>query len=148
MKKIYLKKGKEESLLRFHPWIFSGAIQHADNGIQEGETVSVYTHDQEFICIGHAQIGSIAVRVLSFNNQPIDHNFWEKRLQAALDMRIATGIADNPKNNTFRLVHGEGDQLPGLVIDCYGKTAVMQAHSVGMHLQRQEICKALIDIKH
>lgn len=142
-KTIQLKKGKEESLKRFHPWIFSGAILRMDDGIEEGELVKVVTFHREFIAIGHYQIGSIAVRVLSFRDIAIDQEFWKSRLKAALNMRIAIGIADNPTNNTYRLVHGEGDLLPGLIIDCYGKTAVMQAHSVGMHVERLPICEAL-----
>lgn len=142
-KTIQLKKGKEESLKRFHPWIFSGAILRMDEGIEEGELVKVVTFDREFIAIGHYQIGSIAVRILSFRDITIDQEFWKSRLKAALNMRIAIGIADNPTNNTYRLVHGEGDLLPGLIIDCYGKTAVMQAHSVGMHVERLPICEAL-----
>ena len=142
-KTIQLKKGKEESLKRFHPWIFSGAILRMDEGIEEGELVKVVTFHREFIAIGHYQIGSIAVRVLSFRDITIDQEFWESRLKAALNMRSAIGIADNPTNNTYRLVHGEGDMLPGLIIDCYGKTAVMQAHSVGMHVERLPICEAL-----
>lgn len=142
-KTIQLKRGKEESLKRFHPWIFSGAILRMDDGIEEGELVKVVTFDKEFIAIGHYQIGSIAVRILSFRDITIDQEFWKSRLKAALNMRIAIGIADNPTNNTYRLVHGEGDMLPGLIIDCYGKTAVMQAHSVGMHVERLPICEAL-----
>lgn len=142
-KTIQLKKGKEESLKRFHPWIFSGAILRMDEGIEEGELVKVVTFDREFVAIGHYQIGSIAVRILSFSDVNIDQEFWRSRLKAALDMRVAIGIADNPTNNTYRLVHGEGDSLPGLIIDCYGKTAVMQAHSVGMHVERLHVCEAL-----
>ncbi len=142
-KTIQLKRGKEESLKRFHPWIFSGAILRMDDGIEEGELVKVVTFHREFIAIGHYQIGSIAVRILSFRDITIDQEFWKSRLKAALNMRIAIGIADNPTNNTYRLVHGEGDMLPGLIIDCYGKTAVMQAHSVGMHVERLPICEAL-----
>lgn len=145
-KNIYLKKGKEDSLKRFHPWVFSGAISHLDENIEEGETVRVITAGGEFIAIGHFQIGSIAVRVLSFEDVDIDVNFWRKRLSSALTMRQNIGIADNPDNNTYRLVHGEGDNLPGLVVDCYGKTAVMQAHSVGMHVCRNEIARALVDV--
>lgn len=142
-KTVYLKRGKEDSLKRFHPWIFSGAIQRMDEGIEEGEIVRVLTSDDTFIAVGHYQIGSIAVRVLSFNDIVIDEKFWCDLLESALHMRIAVGIADNPSNNTFRLVHGEGDNLPGLVVDCYGSTAVMQAHSVGMHVCRNEIAAAL-----
>lgn len=142
-KTIQLKKGKEESLNRFHPWIFSGAILKKDDDIEEGEVVKVYTHDKRFIALGHYQIGSIAVRVLSFSDTEISLSFWVSRLQSAFNMRRAIGLADLSDNNTFRLVHGEGDNLPGLIIDCYGTTAVMQAHSVGMHRQRHEICEAL-----
>lgn len=145
-KQIFLKRGKEESLKRFHPWIFSGAIHHMDEGIEEGETVRVITAAGEFIAVGHYQIGSIAVRVLSFEDIEINTDFWCERLQSALDVRIGVGIADCPTNNTYRLVHGEGDYLPGLVIDCYGSTAVMQAHSVGMHVCRNEICQALVQV--
>ena len=145
-KSIYLKRGKEESLLRFHPWVFSGAIHHADAGIQEGETVRVIASTGDFIAVGHYQVGSIAVRVLSFSDITIEQSFWRERLAAAITMRCHIGIADNPENNTYRLVHGEGDWLPGLVIDCYGSTAVMQAHSVGMHLNRMDICQALTDV--
>ena len=145
-KQIFLKRGKEESLKRFHPWIFSGAIHHMDEGIEEGDTVRVITAAGEFIAVGHYQIGSIAVRVLSFEDIEINTDFWCERLQSALDVRIGVGIADSPTNNTYRLVHGEGDYLPGLVIDCYGSTAVMQAHSVGMHVCRNEICQALVQV--
>ena len=145
-KQIYLKKGKEESLRRFHPWIFSGAIHHTDDGIDEGEIVKVITAGGDFIAVGHYQIGSIAVRVLSFDDVEISKSFWKERFISALNMRIGTGIADNPENNTYRLIHGEGDNLPGLVIDIYGKTAVIQAHSVGMHLCRMDIANVLIEI--
>lgn len=145
-KNIYLKRGKDESLKRFHPWIFSGAIAKADNGINDGDTVRVISNEGNFIAVGHYQIGSIAVRVLSFDDIEINDAFWKERLTEALKMRISIGIADNPKNNTYRLVHGEGDGLPGLVIDCYGKTAVMQAHSVGMHIWRKDIADALIEV--
>ena len=145
-KNVYLKRGKEESLKRFHPWVFSGAIQNMDEGIEEGDTVRVIMSNGEFIAIGHYQIGSIAVRVLSFDDIEINNTFWEERLSHALQMRLSIGIADNPQNNTYRLVHGEGDSLPGLVVDCYGKTAVMQAHSVGMHIHRKEIADAIIKI--
>lgn len=145
-KHVYLKKGKEDSLKRFHPWVFSGAIHHADEGIEEGETVKVITSSGDFIAVGHFQIGSIAVRILSFHDVAIDRSFWKSRLKSSLRMRIAIGLADNPHNNTYRLVHGEGDNLPGLVVDIYGKTAVMQAHSVGMHECRGEISDTLIEV--
>ena len=140
---IYLKRGKEESLRRFHPWIFSGAIHHIEGHQEEGALARVLTADGDYIATGHWQIGSIAVRVLTFNDEPIDLAFWQRRLLAALDVRKAIGVAGNPNNSTYRLVHGEGDHLPGLVIDLYGPTAVVQAHSVGMHCCRQQIAEAL-----
>jgi len=146
MKRLLLKRGKEESLRRFHPWVFSGAVQQMDEGIEEGEVVRVVTSSGDFIAVGHYQIGSIAVRVLSFRDVEIDGEFWYSRLKSALEMRRSIGIADNPQNNTYRLVHGEGDLLPGLVIDVYGKTAVMQAHSVGMHVSRVQIAEQLMDV--
>lgn len=145
-KQILLRKGKDESLKRFHPWVFSGAIQHIEDGIEEGDIVRVVNHGGGFIAVGHYQQGSIAVRVLSFSDIEIDAEFWQSRLKSALQMRIAVGIADNPNNNTYRLVHGEGDNLPGLIIDVYGKTAVMQAHSIGMHLMRKQIAEALVNV--
>lgn len=145
-KTIQLKKGKEDSLKRFHPWIFSGAIQRIDEGMSEGDTVRVITSQGEFIAIGHYQIGSIAVRVLAFNDCEINSAFWYNKLLSALQMRQSIGIADSPTNNTYRLVHGEGDGLPGLIIDCYGKTAVLQAHSVGMHYVRKDIAAALKEV--
>lgn len=147
MYKVYLKAGKEESLKRFHPWIFSGAIAHFDNEPEEGEVVDVYTSKKEFIAKGHYQIGSIAIRVLSFNQEEIiDDNFWKRKLSTAYDMRRSIGIAENSINNTYRLVHGEGDNLPGLVIDIYAHTAVMQAHSAGMHHERMKIANALSEV--
>ncbi len=146
MKQVRLRKGKEESLKRFHPWVFSGAIASIDEGITEGEVVRVVTNTGDFIAVGHYQEGSIAVRVLTFSDVQIDDEFWHSRLASALKMRQAIGIADNPNNNTYRLVHGEGDNLPGLIIDVYGETAVMQAHSIGMHLCRKEIARALNDV--
>ena len=146
MKAVYLKRGKEDSLLRSHPWIFSGAIHHVDPDMQEGDVVKVFTANGDFIAVGHYQIGSITVRVLSFRDIPIDDDFWRSRLAAALQMRLSIGIADQADNDTYRLVHGEGDHLPGLVIDCYGSTAVMQAHSVGMHMVRHQIAKILVEV--
>ena len=145
-KKVFLKSGKEESLKRFHPWVFSGAIAKVEGEPEEGEIVDVYTSKKEFIACGHFQIGSIAVRVLTFRQEEICFNFWKRRLEVALDLRRSLGLVDNPENNTYRLVHGEGDNLPGLIIDVYGQTAVMQAHSVGMHVYRQVIADALSEV--
>lgn len=142
-KRVYLKSGKEESLKRFHPWIFSGAIHHFEGEPEEGEIVDVYTSKKEFIALGHFQVGSIAVRVLSFKQEEVDLNFWIRKFEVAYALRKGIGLAGNPTNNTYRLVHGEGDNLPGLIIDVYAHTAVMQAHSVGMHVYRAEIAEAL-----
>ena len=146
MKTIYLNKGKDESLRRYHPWVFSGAVKQIDGKLNEGDTVRVVTSDGSFVAVGHWQIGSIAVRVLSFMDEAIDYAFWERRLRSAYDMRLAIGVAGKSNNGTYRLVHGEGDNLPGLVIDVYGRTAVMQAHSVGMHVCRQTIAQALKEV--
>ena len=145
-KKVYLKAGKEESLKRFHPWVFSGAIAKVEGESEEGEVVDVYTSKKEFIACGHFQIGSIAVRVLTFRQEEINHDFWKRRLEVALDLRRSLNLVDNPENNTYRLVHGEGDNLPGLIIDVYGQTAVMQAHSAGMHVYRMDIAEALSEV--
>ena len=145
-KKLYLKPGKEESLKRFHPWVFSGAIAKVEGEPEEGEVVDVYTSKKEFIACGHFQIGSIAVRVLTFRQEEINRDFWKRRLEVALDLRRSLNLVDNPENNTYRLVHGEGDNLPGLIIDVYGQTAVMQAHSAGMHVDRMEIAEALSEV--
>lgn len=146
-KNVYLKRGKEESLLRFHPWIFSGALHLKDEDISEGDIVRVVTADNQFIAVGHYQEGSIAVRVLSFSDVLIDHDFWSSRLSSALQARLSIGLGTNPDvTNAYRLVHGEGDNLPGLIIDIYGDTAVMQAHSIGMHLCRHAIVEALMQV--
>ncbi|WP_321425923.1 class I SAM-dependent rRNA methyltransferase [uncultured Bacteroides sp.] len=145
-KRVYLKSGKEESLKRFHPWIFSGAIHHFDGEPEEGEIVDVYTSKKEFIALGHFQVGSIAVRVLSFKQEEVNPEFWVRKFEVAYDLRKRIGLAENPTNNTFRLVHGEGDNLPGLIIDIYANTAVMQAHSVGMHVYRMDIANALSQV--
>ena len=146
MKTIILKKGKAESLKRFHPWIFSGAILKADAEPAEGETVRVTDHEGHFLAVGHYERGSIAVRVLSFTPQDIDDDFWEQRLAEAFRLRRALGLVGEQDNEIFRLVHGEGDGLPGLVIDIYGHTAVMQAHSVGMHHCRKALAEALVRV--
>lgn len=145
-RKVYLKSGKEESLKRFHPWVFSGAIARIEGEPEEGEIVDVYTSKKEFIARGHFQIGSIAVRVLTFQQESIDHDFWKHKLEVAYDLRRSLDLAANPINNTYRLVHGEGDNLPGLIIDIYDHTAVMQAHSVGMHVYRMDIADALTEV--
>ncbi len=143
---LYLKRGKDESLKRFHPWVFSGALQQIPSGLEEGSIVRVLDNDGKFIAVGHWQIGSIAVRVLSFDDEEINFDFWKRRLKVADDVRRSIGVAGRADNTTYRMVHGEGDNLPGLVIDRYGSTVVMQAHSVGMHVCREEIAKAIVDV--
>jgi 23S rRNA (cytosine1962-C5)-methyltransferase len=144
MKKLYLKPNKDESLQRFHPWLFSGAIATVDKDVREGDIVEVYSHDRRFLAIGHYQPeSSIALRVLAFEQTLIDGCFWDERLKAALSLRRSLGLIKPGFNDTYRLVHGEGDNLPGLIIDIYGSTAVIQAHSAGMHLARKDIATAL-----
>ncbi|MBD5213481.1 MAG: class I SAM-dependent rRNA methyltransferase [Bacteroidales bacterium] len=140
---IHLKRGKEESLDRFHPWVFSGAIASAPDNLEEGDVVTVNASDGRFIGVGHFQIGSIAVRMLDFGPTTIDSRFYHKRLEAALALRKVLGL-DRADNNAYRLVHGEGDFLPGLVVDVYGDTAVVQAHSPGMHFARNIIAQGLV----
>lgn len=142
---IKLKRGKEESLDRFHPWVFSGAIASQPEKIEEGDVVCVQAHDGRVIGVGHYQIGSIAVRMLAFDAAEIDAEFYRRRLSEAMRMRVALGLI-RPDNDAFRLVHGEGDFLPGLVVDVYGHTAVLQAHSPGMHFARNIIAQALVDV--
>lgn len=174
MDEVYLKKGKGESLKRFHPWVFSGAVEKivTDGNLKEGDVVEVYSSQREFMGIGHYQVGSIAVRILSFTRCKIDFDFWRNALMQALLMRRKLGLApqgadaqqgadarqqalaqqqalvQQPTGATtaYRLVHGEGDMLPGLIIDIYDRTAVIQAHSAGMFRAKEEICRALLDI--
>ena len=146
MNKVYLKPKKEESLLRFHPWVFSGAIARVEGNPEEGEVVEVYTSDKKYIAAGHYQIGSIAVRVLTFRKEDINHDFWVRRLTVARNLRQALRLIGTETNNACRLVHGEGDNLPGLIIDLYDHTAVMQAHSAGMHVYRHEIASVLKEV--
>lgn len=142
---LFLRRGKSESLKRFHPWVFSGAIAGANGKLNEGDVVRIVSNENELMGYGHYQIGSIAVRMLTFREEKIDHAFWVTRLSEALCLRKALQLTGRADNNIYRLVHGEGDRLPGLVIDVYGKTAVMQAHSVGMHMSREQIADALIE---
>ena len=150
MTTVYLKPHKEESLLRFHPWVFSGAIRsiqldadypHAQP--QEGEVVQVVGSNGKVLGVGHYQIGSIAVRILAFGVSELPQDFWQERIRAAYNVRQSLGLITT-ENNTYRLVHGEGDFLPGLIVDIYADTAVIQAHSIGMHCHRQEIAEAII----
>ena len=139
-----LRRGKAESLKRYHPWVFSGAIDRCDGKPQEGDLVRVVSHEGEVLGYGHCQIGSIAVRMLTFCNETVDAAFWQQRLAEAFRMRKTLRLSGRADNDIYRLVHGEGDRLPGLIVDVYGRTAVMQAHSVGMHVNRETIAKALV----
>ncbi len=143
---VHLRRGKEESLLRRHPWVFSGAIDHiaeGDKALAEGDVVDVITKGGEFIARGHYQIGSIAVRVLTFEEEAIDARWWEERIAHAKALRESLGMVNNTDTTCYRLVHGEGDLLPGLVVDVYGRTAVVQCHSVGMYHSRLLIADAI-----
>ncbi len=144
--KVVLKKGKEESLLRFHPWVFSGAIERIEGSVEEGDTVGVYTSGKELIGYGHCAIGSIAVRMFSFGEAIPDYSFWREKLQNAHLLRKSIGLADRLDTNVYRLVHGEGDGMPGLIIDFYNGTAVFQSHSVGMWLIREMLVDALKEV--
>ncbi len=144
--KIVLKKGKDQSLLRFHPWVFSGAIDFIEGNPKEGELVEVYNSDNVFMAVGHYQIGTIAVRVLSFEKTIINDDFWEQTITKAFVLRQTLGLVDNEQTNTYRLIHGEGDNLPGLIIDIYADTAVVQMHSVGMYLTKDIIDCVLLKL--
>jgi 23S rRNA (cytosine1962-C5)-methyltransferase len=143
---VYLKSGKEQSLQRFHPWIFSGAIKRIEGTPQEGDVVEVLSSNGDFLAYGHYQPGSITVRVITFKKVSIDKNFWRTKLQKALELRESLGLFPSNSTNIFRLVHGEGDGLPGLIIDIYGNTAVMQAHSTGMGLVKQLIAELVVEV--
>ncbi len=140
---VTLKSGKEQSLNRFHPWVFSGAVKFISRELEEGELVQVVSSKKDFLAIGHFQIGSIAVRIISFEDTPIDEDFWIRKLSDAVQLRRDLGLLGSEHTNVFRLIHGEGDGMPGLIIDYYNGTAVYQAHSVGMYPIRHELAKIL-----
>lgn len=142
-KKLVLHKGKEEALQRFHPWIFSGAIKVADAGMQDGEVVEIWSAGNQFLAMAHYQKGSITARILSYKQEPIDAAFWEAKIAKAYEYRSFLNLTDNTHTNVYRLVFGEGDGLPGLVLDYYAGHVVFQAHSIGMHANRMDICHAL-----
>jgi 23S rRNA (cytosine1962-C5)-methyltransferase len=144
--RVILKSGKEQSLQRFHPWVFSGAIKEIEGRVEEGDVVEVVSNRNEFLAMGHVQIGSIAVRIFSFEKVEPNFEFWKGKLDRALDVRKKLGLVDNDQTNVYRLVHGEGDGLPGLIVDFYNGTAVMQAHSAGMYVIRDTIAKALKEV--
>lgn len=147
MVKVILRNRRDESLRRFHPWVFSGAIQQVEGNPAEGDIVSVYSAQGDFLGCGHWQVGSISVRILSFVSDNIDDSFWRDMIAAALEVRKATGLHEGSgSTNCYRLVHGEGDNLPGLIIDYYDGVCVLQAHSVGMFRAKKQICKALCEV--
>ncbi|NLU39324.1 MAG: class I SAM-dependent rRNA methyltransferase [Bacteroidales bacterium] len=144
--KIVLKSGKDQSLKRFHPWVFSGAVKKIYGTVSEGDIVSVYSNQDEFLGLGHYQIGSIAVRVFSFTEVNPDRDFWKSKLEEAYRLRAALGLTDSQQTNVYRLVHAEGDGMPGLIIDIYNGTAVMQMHSIGMFQIRMQLAEILKEI--
>lgn len=144
--KIVLKSGKDQSLKRFHPWVFSGAIKKTYGPLNEGDVVTVYSNNDEFLGLGHYQIGSIAVRVFSFINVEVNGDFWKDKLEKAYQLRVKLDLTNNSETNVYRLVHAEGDGMPGLIIDFYNGTAVMQMHSIGMYLIREELARHLKEI--
>jgi len=143
---LQLKKGKEKSIERKHPWIFSGAIGQIKGNVDEGDTVRLENHEGHFIAMGHYQKSSLALRILSFEEVAIDPSFWHQKLSAAIKTREICGLTERLDTNVYRLVHGEGDGLPGLIIDYYNGLVVMQCHSVGMYIARQMIADALVKI--
>lgn len=146
MVKVVLKSGKDQSLKRFHPWVFSGAIKKMYGNPAEGDLVEVISNKDEFLGIGHYQIGSIAVRIVSFENVEPDFNFWKQKIESAWNLRKTLGYTSQAETNVFRLIHAEGDNMPGLIVDFYNGTAVMQSHSVGMHLIREDLVKAMQEV--
>ena len=144
---IKLRKGKDEAVKRFHPWIFSGAIESADPGLQAGDVVTIVDSRNNILGTGFAEAGNIAVKILSFDNRKIDRFFWKERLVKAFELRKLMGLTDNEHTNCYRLVHSEGDELPGLIIDVYNKTAVVQAQTEGMALNVKTIAEVLMTIE-
>lgn len=144
--KVSLKSGKDASLRRFHPWVFSGAIDKIHDKVEEGDLVEVYDSKDNYLGTGHCQIGTIAIRVFAFKNETINYDFWKSKIQQAYNYRKSIGLIDNPTTNVYRLFYAEGDGLPGLIIDYYNGTAVLQTHSIGMHLVKEQIVAALKEI--
>jgi 23S rRNA (cytosine1962-C5)-methyltransferase len=141
--KVILNKGKERSLKNFHPWVFSGAVQSVADGVNEGDIVEVFSVDGNYLATGHYHDGSIKVRLFSFERTPADAAFWLQKLKTAYDLRNDLGLTGNKETNTYRLVHAEGDSLPGLIIDIYGDAAVIQTHTLGMHRVHIHLAEAL-----
>ncbi len=146
MNKIFLRKGRDEAVRRFHPWIFSGAVGRTEGELQDGDLVEVLDHKNNFLAVGYYNDGSIVVRILSFEKEEIDAHFWQRKIKNALDYRQRLGFISSKKTNCYRLAHAEGDGVPGLIIDIYGSTAVVQCHAIGMHRQAEWIKNALLQV--
>ncbi len=144
--KIFLKSGRDRSIKRFHLWIFSGAIKRIDGKPVDGDVVEVYTTHGEYLATGHFQNGSIMVRIFSFTKTPADENFWREKIDSAIQYRRSLGFFDKPETNVFRIIHGEGDNMPGLIVDYYNGVIVLQAHSVGMYSNRMLFAKIFKDL--
>src|ERR1035438_871220 len=144
--KVILKAGKERSLQNFHPWLFSGAINKIEGEANEGDIVEIYSAANSYLATGHYHKGSITVRIFSFNQIEINYDFWKQTLQRAYNRRKLLGFIDNAETNVYRLINAEGDDLPGLIIDIYNQTAVIQTHTVGMYEIRQDLAKAIIEV--
>ncbi|HPT03786.1 MAG TPA: class I SAM-dependent rRNA methyltransferase [Bacteroidales bacterium] len=144
--KIILKHSKDEVVRRFHPWIFSGAIKAITGNPQDGDVVEIYSDNQQYLATGHYQTGSIAVKIFSHRQVVPDYSFWKSKIQAAYDLRKKIGLVDQEQTNVYRLIFTEGDGMPGLIVDIYGQTAVLQSHSVGMHNIKNHICNAITEI--
>lgn len=144
--KVILKRGKEQSLLRFHPWVFSGAIQSVSGDIEEGDVVEILDSNNNFLAMGYSQIGSIAVRIFSFERVIPDEKFWIGKIEKALTVREKAGLLNNPETNAYRLIYAEGDGMPGVIVDMYNQTAVMQIHTVGMYIIKDTLCNALQEV--
>ena len=144
-KKIFLKPGREESVLRFHPWVFSGAVRNGEGEFTDGDWVNVYDSRQQFLAAGFVNDGSIVVKIYTYNPELPDFSFWNKKVKSAFDLRQVLGFLNNDKTNCYRLIHGEGDGFPGLIVDVYAGVAVFQAHSIGVFLHREMIAKAIVE---
>ena len=144
-KKIFLKPGREESVLRFHPWVFSGAVRNGEGEFTDGDWVNVYDSRQQFLAAGFINVGSIVVKIYTYNPELPDFSFWNKKVKSAFDLRQVLGFLNNDKTNCYRLIHGEGDGFPGLIVDVYAGVAVFQAHSIGVFLHREMIAKAIVE---
>ena len=142
--KLFLKSKRESSIQRRHPWVFSGAIERAEGQLIEGDIAEVCDRNGDFLALGHLGNGSIAVRIFSFEQVNPDESYWQTKIQSAWNLRTSLGLRNSDSTSMFRLIHGEGDGLPGLIVDVYNDTAVIQCHSMGMYLLRETFAKAIV----